>query len=112
MEELNNSNSLHCSAKQKIYKCACDPTSAHITRTAERDLSLFPVTKIGILDAIRCHIDENKMIYMDYLDSGESAYILKECCIESVVLYVKVKFFKSGSDEKMLILSAHPDRKW
>jgi hypothetical protein len=110
--ELNDRNALHVSAKKRIFQCACDATRSPFTRTAERDLSLGSVTAAGVREAICCHIEDGKPILLERLDSGEEAYVFKECHIESTVLYVKLKFWKMGKSERILILSAHPDRRW
>lgn len=57
-------------------------------------------------------MDSGKPIEMDRMDSGEAAYIFKNCVAEKNELYVKVKFFREAETDKMLIISAHPDRRW
>ena len=110
--ELDDKNELHAAAKRKILEFANDPKRSPFTRTAERDLSLTPVTTIGVRQGICCHIKAGATIYLDRLDSGETAYVLKECRIESEILYIKLKFCKLRGQEEMLIISAHPPRRW
>jgi hypothetical protein len=112
LAELDDKNPLHASTRQKIIEFACDPTRSGFARTAERDLSITPVTTAGLREAICCHLQAGKPLLVERLDSGETAYVIKECKIESTVLYVKVKFWKPREREQMLILSAHPDRRW
>lgn len=112
MRELDDKNDLDRAIKEKIGGFCGKTGSVFMTRTAERDSALIGITKLGILEGLLCHIQEKRTIYSDFMDNGDSAWIVKDCVIEQVRLYVKLKFAASTSGERMIIISAHPDRRW
>jgi len=75
-------------------------------------LGIIPLTKDAVLEAVKEHIHLKRRVYTDRMDNGDTAYIMGDCKVEETVLFVKVKFFKKGKDESMLIISAHPPRRW
>jgi hypothetical protein len=112
LRELDDRNSQDSEIKQKICKhCEC-PKEVSITRTALQDLGLIPQTKDAVLNALKEHIELKRRVFTEKMDNGDTAYIVPDCPLEGECLYIKVKFLKKGDTEKMLIISAHPPRKW
>jgi hypothetical protein len=112
MKELDQKNSLDRGARAKVAAFAKNQIAVTITATARRDAALLRLNKIGILDSISCHLDGGGPLFFERLDSGEAAYLIPECGTEAGDIYVKVKFYIFKGTEMMLILSAHPNRRW
>jgi hypothetical protein len=112
VRDLDDKNPDDKAIKSRIC-CLCGiPRLVHITRTALDDIGLIPLTKEGVLQAVREHISGNRRVSTDRMDRGDTAYIIEECLVQGNVLYVKVSFFVRNNEERMLIISAHPPRKW
>lgn len=112
MQELDDRNDLNASAKRKICDFCCKPELVILTRTAERDSALIPIPKAGILEGMLSHIRAGKRVCSDRMDNGDLAYIFHDCGIDQTALYVKIKFSRTDKDERMIVISAHPDRRW
>jgi hypothetical protein len=112
LRELDDKNDLDKSAKLRICEFCSEPSTVIVTRTAERDSALEGVTKAGVLESVRSHVQTGKPIHAEYMDNGDLAYILRECAIEKIILYVKLKFSKTDGEERMVVISAHPNRRW
>ena len=112
MRDLDDRNDLDATAKRKISEFCGRPEVVILTRTAERDSALVGIRKAGILEGILSHIRVGNLVCSDRMDNGDLAYILCECRIEQTALYVKVKFSGTGNRERMIVISAHPDRRW
>ena len=113
LRELDDRNAQDCEIKGRICGFCEDPQSVRITRTATQDLGLIPLTKDGVLETVKEHITLKRRVFTDRMDNGDTAYIIEECTVEEIKLYVKVKFFrKEDGVEAMLIISAHPPRRW
>ena len=112
MWELDDRNAEHGAAKSRI--CAhCEKTeTVQITRTADTDLAIIPLTKDAVLEALRFHIQAKGRIYADRMDNGDLVYVVTECEVDGSVLYVKVNLLERSGEEKMLVISAHPPRRW
>lgn len=112
MRELDDRNPQDSEIKRKICKqCEC-PQEVSIARTALQDLGLIPLTKGAVLQMLKEHIELKRRVFTDQMDNRDTAYFVPECALEDGCLYVKVKFFKKGDTQKMLIMSAHPPRRW
>jgi hypothetical protein len=83
-----------------------------MTRTADVDLALIPLTKDAVLEALRLHIQGKRRVYGDRMDNGDPVHVVTECEISGTILYVKVKFLGATGRERMLVISAHPPRRW
>jgi hypothetical protein len=112
VNELDEKNSLDRAARAKVTTFAKNRFSVDITATASRDSALLKLTKAGILEAVVRHLEKGRPIFFEWLDSGEAAYVVKECVTEAGPIYIKLKFYLFRSAEKMLIISAHPNRRW
>jgi hypothetical protein len=112
LRELDEWNAQDNEIKAKICKHCESPENISITRTALDDLGLIPLTKDVVVEAVFEHINLKRRMYTDIMDNKDIAYIFKDCNVDGTPLYVKVKFFKKGEIESMLIFSAHPDRRW
>jgi hypothetical protein len=112
VRELDDKNPDDKAIKAKICWYCDVPKLVQITRTALDDIGLIPVTKEAILEAVKVHISAGWRVFTDRMDNGDFAYIINECSVEATVLYVKVKFFQLNKGERMLIISAHPPRRW
>ncbi len=110
--ELDDRNSQHRDLKAKIIAHCENPNEVRITHTALQDLGLGGITKHEVLAVIQEHIRLGRAIFAAQMDSGEMAYVVKECNVAAAILYVKVKFFKHERKELMLLMSSHPPRKW
>jgi hypothetical protein len=110
--ELDERNSLDRDAKARVAAFAKNISSVDMTATALRDTGLLNITKLGILEAVVCHLQKGRPMFSERLDSGENAYVLKECITEAGIIYIKVKFYRLRGTEKMLVISAHPNRRW
>ena len=75
-------------------------------------MGLVSVTKTALLDAVHSHVERGRLVNADYMDNGDLAYILTDCSLEEVGLYVKLKFQGEADRERMFVLSAHPPRRW
>jgi hypothetical protein len=113
LRELDGRNTRDCEIKAKICGYCENPQSVRITRTATQDLGLIPLTKDAVLEIVKEHITLKRRVFTDRMDNGDTAYIIEECTVEETNLYVKVRFFKQEDGaEAMLIISAHPPRRW
>jgi hypothetical protein len=111
--ELDDRNLDHRSVKERISGHCGTPENVVITRTADNDLAIIPLTKNAVLEAVRTHLSANRRVHGDRMDNGDLVYIVTDCNVEGSILYVKLKLLqgKEGS-ERMLIISAHPPRRW
>ena len=83
-----------------------------MTRTADIDLSLIPLTKDAVLEALRLHIQGKRRVYFDRMDNNDLVHVVTDCEVDGTILYVKVKFLGAAGEERMLVISAHPPRRW
>lgn len=112
MWELEDRNLGHCAAKERICGHCVTPESVQMTRTADVDLGLIPLTKDAVLEALRLHIQGKRRIYGDRMDNGDQVFVVTDCEVDGTILYVKVKFLGAAGAERMLVISAHPPRRW
>jgi hypothetical protein len=114
LRELDDRNGQDSEIKAKVCKFCKEPQRVVVTRTALTDMGLIPVNKAGVLESVHEHVQSKRRVFTDVMDNRDVAYIIPECATEDVVLYVKVKFVKEeGSGvEKMVLISAHPPRRW
>lgn len=112
MRELDERNSDDSAAKAKIRRHCEDPAVVHVTRTATQDMGLITITKEALLGAIRDHVCAKRRVFTDRMDNNDVAFILTDCLVGDVTLYVKVRFFELKGEERMLVISAHPPRRW
>lgn len=113
MWELDDHNGLHVQTKKKLLAFLADPGKVRIGRTAERDLSLTPIRKLGLLLAMREFIESGATLKADFMDrTGEEAYIFEYCECDELKLYVKATFKGVGQAEGLFVFSAHPSRRW
>ena len=112
MRELDDRNTQDSELKAKICKHCSNPTTVVITRTAIQDLGLIPLTKDAVLETVREHIELKRRVFTDIMDNRDAAYIIPECDVEGAVIYVKVKFVEGRNGELMVLISAHPPRRW
>jgi hypothetical protein len=111
--ELDDLNTLHVRAKQKLRDFLADPRRVRLGRTAERDLSITPVRKLGLLEAMLEFIEQGSTLKADFMEqTGEEAFIFEYCNCEGLTLYVKASFKGQGQSEALFIFSAHPSRRW
>ena len=104
---------MHVACKEKLLRFLKDPCRVRMGRTAERDLSITPVRKLGLLQSMCDFIDSGKTLRADYMEhTGDEAFIFEYCRIEEVELYVKACFQGAGRSETLFIFSAHPSRRW
>jgi hypothetical protein len=83
-----------------------------MTRTATTDLGIIPTTKAEVLEGLMEHIGAGFRVFAAVMDNGDTAYVVPECKVGENNLYVKVKFFQKQEIESMLVISAHPPRRW
>ena len=96
--------------KDKIGSFAGTPHRVTWSRTAERDIaSSGGMTKAGVLEGILDHLSCDYVVHVDLMQNGDTAYIFN-CFVERNRRYVKVKFWMFGDEERMHIMSAHPNR--
>ncbi len=113
MWELDDRNGLHVKAKERLLAFLGDPRRVMLGRTAERDLSLTPVRKLGLLQAMSEFIASGAVLKCVFLEqSGEEAFIFEYCQCGETELYVKASFKGEGPRECLFVLSAHPSRRW
>ncbi len=112
MRELDDRNCEDWAVKTKICGFRQCPALVHMTRTADTDLGIIPITKDALLGAVEEHLENKRRVFTDRMDNGDIAYIITECHLEDAVLYVKVRFFRYEDQERMLVISAHPPRRW
>jgi hypothetical protein len=111
--ELDDCNQLHVKAKEKLLAFVATPRRVMMGRTAERDLSLTSVRKLGLLEAMRDFIVGGAVLKADFMErTGEEAYIFEYCECEGAELYVKATFKGDGANQRLFIFSAHPSRRW
>ena len=109
--ELDDDNSLDACIKKKICEFCLKPKSVLLTRTAERDMAVVPVSKSELLEGVRCYVQNRGLVNADYMDNGDLAFIV-QYSIKDQEMYVKVKFSGEGHEEEMYVISAHPPRRW
>ena len=113
MCELDDRNKNHRSIKERICGHCENPETVIITRTADDDIALEELTKDAVLEAVRAHLESSRRTYEERMDNNDIVYVLKECWVEGTLLYVKVKLLPvERGVQKMLIISAHPPRRW
>lgn len=113
MWELDDCNALHLRAKRKLLEFLATPKKVRIGRTAERDLSITQVRKLGLLQAMCEFIDQGSTLRADFMEqTGEEAFIFEYCNCDGLELYVKASFRGTGHNEALFIFSAHPSRRW
>jgi hypothetical protein len=111
--DLDDQNSLHVKAKKKLLAFVRDPQKVRLGRTAERDLSLTPVRKLGLLQAMGEFIACGAVLKADFMEqTGDEAFIFEYCHCEGIELYVKASFKGEGRNESLFVFSAHPTRRW
>jgi hypothetical protein len=111
--ELEERNELHVRAKKKLLTFLEDPQRVKIGWTADRDLGLTPIRKLGLLEAMREFVEVGSVLKADFMErTGEEAYIFEYCRSASIELYVKASFKGEGPNEVLFVLSAHPSRRW
>ena len=113
MWELEDRNQLHVQAKKKLLQFLADSRKVRIGRTAERDLSITPVRKLGLLEAMCEFLASGAILKADFMqETGEEAFIFENCKCEETELYVKATFKRVEETEILFIFSAHPSRRW
>lgn len=113
MWDLDDSNGLHARAKKKLLAFLDDPRKVKLGRTAERDLSLTPIRKLGLLQAMTEFITCGAVLKADFMEqTGDEAFIFEYCLCDGVELYVKASFKGEGPTENLFVFSAHPTRRW
>lgn len=113
MWELDDFNALHVQAKKKLLAFIAEPRRVRIGRTAERDLSITPVRKLGLLEAMREFIESGAVLKADFMEhTGDEAFIFEYCQCGALELYVKASFKGQGQSEGLFVFSAHPSRRW
>lgn len=111
--ELDDKNIDHRSVKERICGHCERPESVVTTRTADDDIALGALTKAAVLEAVRGHIESKRRVFMERMDNNDLVYVMTDCDVGGTVLYVKVKLIRGQAGaEKMLIISAHPPRRW
>jgi hypothetical protein len=111
--ELDDRNVLHLRAKKKLLEFLAEPRRVKIGRTAERDLSITPVRKLGLLEAMREFIEEGMVLKADFMEgTGDEAFIFEYCRCARLEIYVKASFKGLGDGETLFVFSAHPSRRW
>lgn len=112
MGELDERNSSHRSVMERICRHCKAACTTLITRTAENDIALASLTKAMVLDALHFHVQARRRIFEERMDNADIVYVVTSCDVCGVELYVKVKLLSRGGAEKMLVISAHPPRRW
>lgn len=113
MWDFDDRNSLHIKTKKKLLAFLEEPRRVAMGRTAERDLSLTPVRKLGLLQAMGEFITCGALLKGDFMEqSGDEAFIFEYCHCEGIELYVKASFKGEGRNESLFVFSAHPTRRW
>jgi hypothetical protein len=113
LAELDDKNIDHRSVKERICGHCGRPEGVVTTRTADNDLALIPLTKVAVLEAVHAHVEAKRRVHLERMDNNDLVYVMTDCDVGGTVLYVKVKLIPGESGtEKMLIISAHPPRRW
>jgi hypothetical protein len=112
LRELDDRNQQDREVKTRILGHCENPRSVSITRTALQDLGLIPLTKDAVLEVVKEHIELKRRMFTDQMDNGDVAYIIRECTVDGTILFVKAKFFQNNGVQAMVIVSAHPPRRW
>ena len=89
-----------------------------LCRTPSRDMSQLPVDPpitVGQLLDLMSSFISRRNVELQTMDSGELAFVFRfielQAVDESTIqLYVKAKFVPDRS--KLVLISAHPDRRW
>jgi len=111
--ELDERNIYHRAALERICGHCVAPESVVITRTADQDLALIPLNKKEVLDAVKFHLENKRKTNIERMDNNDLVYVFPSCDVQGIELYVKLKLLKGeGNVQKMLIISAHPPRRW
>lgn len=96
--------------KRKIAAFAERPELVVWSGTAERDIAAIAgATRLAVLDAVLDHLASGYAVDADYMKNGDLAYIFRSFVGERR-LYIKVKFIFLGTQERMKVFAAHPDR--
>lgn len=112
MRELDDKNGNDREVKSKICSFCDAPLHVDLTRTASTDMGLIPLTKAALLAAVKEHVSTGRRLFTDRMDNMDTAYIVSECLVDGDAVYVKVKFFQLNGEERMLVISSHPPRRW
>src|SRR5579863_7335078 len=108
MWELDDRNGLHVKAKKKLLAFLDDPLKVKLGRTAERDMSLTSVRKLGLLQAMSEFIACGAVLKADFMEqTGDEAFIFEYCQCDGIELYVKASFKGEGLNESLFVFSAH-----
>jgi hypothetical protein len=111
--DLDDRNDLHVKAKKKLLAFLGDPQKVRLGSTAERDLSITPVRKLGLLQSMSEFIGCGAVLKGDFMQqTGDEAFIFEYCQCDGIELYVKASFKGEGRNESLFIFSAHPTRRW
>jgi hypothetical protein len=111
--DLDDGNGLHVKAKKKLLAFLKDPRKVRLGRTAERDLSLTPIRKLGLLEAMCEFIECGALLKADFMQqTGDEAFIFEYCQCGGLEVYVKASFKGEGPNENLFVFSAHPTRRW
>jgi hypothetical protein len=74
--DLDDQNGLHIKAKKKLLAFVEVPQKVRLGRTAERDLSLTPIRKLGLLQAMADFIACGAVLKADFMQqTGDEAFI-------------------------------------
>jgi hypothetical protein len=112
LQELDAKNSDHKAIKWKICEFCRVASTVQLTKTALTDLGLIPLTKAAVLEALHKHVESGRRVYSDRMDNGDITFVTTDCSVGEVILYIKVRFYKLNNQERMLVISAHPPRRW
>jgi len=112
LRELDDRCPEDTKVKCKISEFCRSPELVLLSHTATNDLGLLLLTKDAALAAIAEHIAGCGRVFTDRMDNGDTAYIINECIVGDSVLYAKMRFFRLKENERMLLFSAHPPRRW
>jgi hypothetical protein len=106
-------NAQHSEIKAKICRYCRAPGSVSITGSATTHLGQTQLTKMEVLDAVHEHVSKNRRVYSARMDNGDTVYVITNCDVQGIELYVKVRLVvRTNGKEYMLIMSAHTPRRW
>jgi len=97
---------------EKLYELAGRPGDVVTTKTVSFDIMGRGLTKYDVCDALRDWIDAGmdvKETGMRGQDSGQSGYEIKPRINDNLVYCKFVIRDRDGTDELLVIVSAHPD---
>jgi hypothetical protein len=93
----------------KLAAFAARPELVVWSRSAEHDISdTSGITRLGVLAAIKDHLECGYVVHADYMENKDLAYIIR-CLVDPRWFYVKVRFIFLETGERMKVFSAHPD---